>query len=229
MKAVTPIVVQAEAETALPGLAVFVKSVAPTIQVARKSYAEARIAGWNVARSIFEYSARPDVQARVKVLNTGPDGKNKAGRPRTAHGLVMDHLAEQEVVTRRTIEKWVYEWYRPGDKDEPATGVAQILKLKPSCGEKEFHEAVRKTPDTSAFVETVLEGLAEQTGGEAEEPDNLPPAKWADKTLRPLMREFFDAHGNPRVLPKPKVKALAEKLGHVLEPFGWAIAPKAKH
>lgn len=228
MKAVTPIVVQAEAEDALPGLALFVHGMKNCVMAARKQNAIAHITKWNVARAIFEFSARADVQACVKAMNRQPDGKLKPGRPKTAHGIVMDTMAAKNLVTRRSIEKWVYDWYRPGHGDEAPSGISVLLKLKPGCAEKEFHQLTSQNPDP-AFVEDTLEKLSEQRGGESDEPDNLPPAQWADKTLRPLMREFFDPHGNPRVLPKPKVKALAEKLAHVLEPFGWAIAPKAKH
>lgn len=230
MKAVAPIVVQAEAEVALPGLAHFVKVVTPSIQATRKSYADARISGWNVARQIFEYSARADVQARVKALNTGPDGKNRPGRPRTAHGLVMDHLAQEGVVTRRTIEKWVYEWHRPGDGQSPPMGVAQVLKLKPACSEKDFLDAARKNAaDTAAFVESTLEALAAQSGGDQDDPEKLPPTQWADKVAKPILRELTDAQGQPKVVAKARLKALAEKLDAVLDPFGWAVAPKAKH
>ncbi|GMV82140.1 MAG: hypothetical protein AMXMBFR7_33240 [Planctomycetota bacterium] len=227
MKDAAPIVVQAEAEDALPGLGLFIQSLKPAVMNARCRRAEGHVAAWNVARAIFEYAARADVQTRVDAMNRLPDGKLKPGRPKSAHGLAMDAIEAKGLVTRRALEKWVYEWYSPGSDDEPATGIAALLKVKPGCAEKHFAEHVRK-PSEPEFVEDLLAKLAEQRGGDTDEPD-LPPAKWAEKALKPLMRQFYDASGHPRALPKTKIRALAEQLDNVLEPFGWAVAPKAKH
>ncbi|MBE7462304.1 MAG: hypothetical protein HS116_02315 [Planctomycetes bacterium] len=211
MKEPLPIVVQAEAEDSLPGLGLFIQALKPAVVNARHRRAEAHVAGWNVARAIFEYSARADVQARIKQLNYAPNGKMNPGRPKTAHGLVMDAAAERGM-SRKTLEKWVYEWFSPGDKDTEPSGVSVLLKLKPGCGEKQFAENVvaKAKPE---YVEELLAKLAEAKGDQT-------PQNAADKIKNSALKiaEYLEVHADRRALD-----LVIKTLEPALERFGYAV------
>lgn len=226
-----PIVARAEAECGLPGLADLVKALNPRVRLARSSGAQGHVDAWAVARAVYEYAARADVQMALKVMNHQPDGRVRPGRPKTSHRLVIDELVRAGVVNDRTVRAWVYEWYTPAEDDGEPHGVAVKLQLKPGCPEKEFQEIVaRNSKDRLAdWVESLLKGTEEDTDA-AVERDIPGPKELADSVAHKLQKFFF-INGHPILRTRAQKDAFSKRLNVLFAQMNleWELMPHERH
>ncbi len=198
------LVAKAEVESALPGLAEFCSDFGPRLSLARKTSAEARIQQWDLARRIFEYAARADVQARVAAMNRLPGGNVRPGRPKTAHGLVCDELVRREKIGERTLWRWLAEWYRPGNDSRPAGGISILLKLRCGCPQKEFSAIV--SGNSAERVEGLLAQLSGQ-GGADESEDESDPRELGREFAQKIFKFMFRRDDNGKIQPRIRTRA----------------------
>lgn len=225
-----PIVARAEAECSLPGMGALIKALQPRVNMARSSGAQGHIDAWSVARAIYEYAARADVQSAVKALNHLPDGRVRPGRPKTAHRLVMDRLVSDNLVTHRTLCRWVYEWFTPAEDGSEPRGVAVKLKLKPGCPEGEFCDIVaQNTPRLADWVDGILKGTEEDTEA-AVERDIPSPKELADAVARKLQAVFF-RNGHPVLHTRAQKDAFSKRLNQLFAQMQleWELMPHERH
>lgn len=208
MNAVAPVVVAAQEEDALPGLAAFVRQVCGSIVTAHRQSAQARFRTWEVARSIYEYAARPDVAAYIYRMNHPAGGSKRPGRPFSAIALVKKICAKRELLSTRALERWLNEWTR----------VSRLLNLKPSCPASALNAAVKS--ELPIFVEGVLDQIRKRSPAEYLTPN---ATRWTEKNTRALRRSLLYEDGNPKPIPRRHLKSLAKHLHRLLKPHGLVV------
>ena len=225
-----PIVARAEVECSLPGLAAFVKGLVAPIKKAREKNAEAHTHGWQVARAIYEYANRSEVQTALKAINHQPDGRVRPGRPKTAHRLAIDELVRQGLVNDRTVRRWVYEWYTPAEEEGEPRGVSIKLELKPDCAEKDLFGTVAQNSSRLAdWVEGLLKDTEEDTAA-AVERDIPSPRELADAVANKLEKVFF-RNGHPILRTRAQKDAFSKRLNQLFAQMNleWELMPHERH
>lgn len=207
-----PIVHKVILGESLPGMEDLCRKIKDTITHTLKKSVEAKIDALLIARTIFEYSARPDVIARVAMLNIDPaTGKKREGRPKQAHRLAMEVIAAKCRVTERTINNWVNEW----------TAVCGALKLKPDCKPEDFTNLMRDVGDLHEWFETLP---FERTPPVVAEPT---PDEIAKSIVAVFEKHFYTDKGTKKLAPAAR-SAVMQHVNPILKAIGFELMPIGK-
>lgn len=113
---ITPhaIVAQAEAATALPGLAALVRELKQTAAECRERTNVTKAERLDIARQICCYGVKPEVLAELTQLEATRrlQPGYKGGRPYSGKTIAAQELARAAKIPERTICRWLDEWTR---------------------------------------------------------------------------------------------------------------------
>ncbi|MCW8128948.1 MAG: hypothetical protein KIS92_01060 [Planctomycetota bacterium] len=174
--------------------------------------------GYELGRSIVEFAERKDVASEVAKINKERKEAKKGGRPLSEHCFVAGMLEQDTGLSKAWLEKCARAFLR--DR-ESGFALGKKLALTIAAGRKGLDIAALNGPLPDP------ERLLPPADGEGDgDGDGLTPKEEAQRVVKPVQKFFFDKSGNPRLRKAAEVRAIADALNSLLDPHGWAVAPK---
>jgi hypothetical protein len=214
-----PIVASAAVEV-LEGVKKYAEEVSAQFRIQQKKQAEYDAAGLELGRLVCELAARPDLQARLAVINRG-----KNGRPEAPHCFAARQLvAAGATVSEKHIIRMARGFLNAQKKGLPITTSIRTVEAMDLV--KKYTD---KSPDdVMPSIERLFDTDASQ--GSDGEGDSFDAERDALRVARKIREFLYTPEGHPRLRTRKQKDEFAQNVNKALSEQGldWELVPQER-